>query len=65
MVEKRLGTAAYLLVVDLDDMSFEAVAGPSPSAGPGAGIEAVSIVLNMGGKSDSIRIYFSVYCQHT
>jgi predicted Fe-Mo cluster-binding NifX family protein len=51
VVEKRLGTAAYLLVVDLDDMSFEAVAGPSPSAGPGAGIEAVSIVLNMGAKA--------------
>ena len=51
IVEKRLGTAAYLLVVDLKDLSYEAVAGPSPSAGMGAGIEAVSIVLGMGAKA--------------
>lgn len=50
-VENRLGTAAYLLVIDLEDMSFEAVAGPPPSAGPGAGIEAVSIVMRMGAKA--------------
>lgn len=50
-VENRLGTAAYLLVVDLEDMSFEAVAGPLPPAGPGAGIEAVSMVIEMGAKA--------------
>jgi len=50
-VANRLGTAAYLLVVDLEDMSFEAVAGPSPSAGPGAGIEAISVVMEMGAKA--------------
>lgn len=50
-VENRLGTAAYLLVVDLEKMSFEAVAGPSPSAGPGAGIEAVSMVMEMGAQA--------------
>lgn len=50
-VENRLGTAPYLLVINIEDMSFEAVAGPPPSAGPGAGIEAVSIVTGMGVKA--------------
>ena len=50
-IENRLGTAPYLLVVDLEDMSFEAVAGPSPAAGPGAGIEAVTLAMRMGAKA--------------
>ncbi len=50
-VENRLGTAAYLLVIDIEDLSFEAVAGPSPSVGPGSGIEAISIVTGMGAKA--------------
>ncbi len=50
-VENRLGTAAYLLVIDLENLSFEAVAGPPPSAGPGAGIEEVSMVTGMGAKA--------------
>jgi predicted Fe-Mo cluster-binding NifX family protein len=49
-VENRLGTAAYLLVIDIEDLSFEAVPGPSRSAGPGAGVEAISIVTRMGAK---------------
>lgn len=47
-VENRLGTAAYLLVIDTDDMSFEAIAGPSPSSGPGSGIKTVAMVMDMG-----------------
>ena len=47
-VENRLGTAAYLLVVDLEDMSFEAVAGPPSAAGSVAGIEAVTLAMRMG-----------------
>ena len=47
-VENRLGTAPYLLVIDLEDLSFEAVAGPPATAGPGAGIEAISMVTGMG-----------------
>jgi len=47
-VEHKLGTAAYLLVIDMDDMSFEAIEGPPPSHGPGAGIQAVSLVVGMG-----------------
>jgi predicted Fe-Mo cluster-binding NifX family protein len=50
-VENRLGTAAYLLIIDTGDMSFEAVAGPPPSAGPGAGIQAISIIMGMGAKT--------------
>ena len=47
-VENRLGTAAYLLVIDTEDMSFEAVAGPPPSTGPGAGIKVIVMVMEMG-----------------
>lgn len=49
-VEHKLGTAAYLLVIDMDDMSFEAMEGPPPSHGPGAGIQAVSLVVGMGAR---------------
>ncbi len=47
-VENRLGTASYLLVIDMEDMSFEAVAGPPPSTGPGAGIKTIAMVMGMG-----------------
>jgi predicted Fe-Mo cluster-binding NifX family protein len=47
-VENRLGTAAYLLVIDTDDMSFTAMAGPPPSTGPGAGIQTIATVMGMG-----------------
>jgi len=49
-VEHKLGTASYLLVIDMDDMSFEAVEGPSSSTGPGAGVQAVTLVLGMGAR---------------
>ena len=48
MVEGRLGTAAYLLVVETKDMSFEAMEGAPQSSGPGAGVMAVSLVVNKG-----------------
>jgi len=47
-VEHKLGTAAHLLVVETDDMSFEALDGPPRSSGPGAGVQAVSLVVGMG-----------------
>jgi predicted Fe-Mo cluster-binding NifX family protein len=47
-VENRLGAAAYLLVIDMEDMSFEAVSGPPQSAGPGGGIETIAMVVGMG-----------------
>jgi len=54
-VEDKLGTAAYMLVVDIDDMSFEAIGGPPPSHGPGAGIQAVSLMIGMGEKKNRDR----------
>ncbi len=50
MVENKLGNAAYLLVVETDDMSFKVQDGPSSSAGPGSGIHAVSLIMDMGAK---------------
>lgn len=47
-VQNKLGVAPYLLVVDPDDMSFEVLDGPPPSIGPGAGVQALSIVLGKG-----------------
>jgi len=50
-VENKLGTAPYLLVIDTDDMTFEAIEGPPLTAGPGSGIQAVTLVLGMGAKT--------------
>ena len=47
-VENRLGTASYLLVVDTETGTFEAVQGPSGTSGPGAGIQIVSMAVGMG-----------------
>ncbi|MBI9113089.1 NifB/NifX family molybdenum-iron cluster-binding protein [Maridesulfovibrio ferrireducens] len=49
-VEQKLGTAAYLLVIETEDMSFEVMAGPSRSAGPGAGVQIISQVVGMGAR---------------
>ena len=46
-VEPRLGLAAYMLVVETEDMSFEVLEGPSRESGHGAGIVAVSLALNL------------------
>ena len=48
MVENKLGIAAYVLVIETDDMSFEVLNGPSSSSRPGAGIQTVSLVIDMG-----------------
>ena len=47
-VEPKLGMAAWLVVVDTEDMSFEAVQGPPRSSGPGAGVVAISLAVNLG-----------------
>lgn len=49
-VESKLGTAAFLLLIETDDMSFEVLDGPPKSSGRGAGVMALSQVLNMGAK---------------
>ena len=50
MVENKLGNAAHLLVIETDDMSFKVQDGPSSSAGPGSGVHAVSLIVEMGAK---------------
>lgn len=47
-IECKLGTAAHLLVVDTDDMSFEVMEGPPRSSGAGAGLMVLTQVVNMG-----------------
>ena len=49
-VASRLGTARHLLVIETDDMSFDVLDGPPRSSGPGAGVMAVSLVVNMGAR---------------
>lgn len=49
-VEHRLGTAAYMLIVETDDMSFEAIPVPPCHSGHGAGIATVSLAVNKGAK---------------
>ena len=50
MVENKLGIAAHLLVIETDDMSFKVLNGPPHSSGPGAGVQAVTLVMDMGAK---------------
>lgn len=50
-VENRLGTAPWLLVIDTDSLACDAVEGPARSAGPGAGIQAVTLVLGLGARA--------------
>ena len=47
-VQNKLGTTPYLLVIDSNDMSYEVMDGPSPSLGTGAGVQALSLVLEKG-----------------
>jgi len=46
-VEHKLGTAAFILVIETDDMTFEVLNGPPSSSGSGAGVQMVSLVMNM------------------
>ena len=48
LIKERMSSAAWLLVVDTDDMSFEAVPAPQMSAGPGSGIQALTLLLERG-----------------
>lgn len=50
MVENKLGNAAHLLVIETDDMSFKVMDGLSGSDGPGSGVHAVSLIVEMGAK---------------
>jgi len=50
-IERKLGEATYLLVIETDDMTFKAAEARPISGGAGAGIQAVSIILEMGAKA--------------
>ncbi|OQY07512.1 MAG: hypothetical protein B6I22_02795 [Desulfobacteraceae bacterium 4572_123] len=47
-VALKLGTAPYLLIIEIETMAFEALEAPSNSAGPGAGIQALALILEQG-----------------
>ncbi len=48
LVKERMSSATWLLVVDTEDMNFEAVPAPQMSAGSGSGIQALTILLERG-----------------
>ena len=47
-VALKLGTAPWLLIVETDTMAVEAIEAPLDSSGPGAGIEALTLILGQG-----------------
>jgi predicted Fe-Mo cluster-binding NifX family protein len=47
-VDPRFGRCAYFLIVDIDDMSFEAIDNASMALGGGAGIQAGQFVASRG-----------------
>ncbi|MDZ7698557.1 MAG: NifB/NifX family molybdenum-iron cluster-binding protein [Deltaproteobacteria bacterium] len=48
MVDPRFGRCAYFVIVETDDMSYEAFDNESVSLGGGAGIQAAQFVANKG-----------------
>ena len=49
LIKERMSSATWLLVVETDDMSFEAVPAPEMSSGSGSGIKALSLLLEREG----------------
>jgi len=50
-VDPRFGRAQHLLIVDTDDLEFEAVANPNVAAGGGAGIQTAQMIANKGAEA--------------
>ena len=50
-IDPRFGRCAYFLIVDTDDMNFEAFDNESISLGGGAGIQAAQFVASKGAKA--------------
>ena len=50
-IDPRFGRCQYLLIVDSESMSFEAVENPAVTAPGGAGIQAAELVGKMGAKA--------------
>lgn len=63
-ISHRLGYASHLMVVDTEDMTFEAIQGPARSDGPGAGIQIVAQALSMGAEA-LLAGYISPYIART
>lgn len=49
-VDARFGRCAYFLIVDTDDLSFEAVSNPNTAQG-GAGIQSAQLIAEKGAKA--------------
>lgn len=47
-VAPKLGTAAHVLIIETENMSFEVMAGPPPESGPGAGVAIISLAVSEG-----------------
>lgn len=50
-VASKLGTAPHVLLIETDDMSFEALEGLPPSSGPGAGTAIISMAVGCGAQA--------------
>ena len=50
-VDPRFGRCAYFVIVETDDMSFEAFANENISLGGGAGIQSAQFVASTGAKA--------------
>jgi predicted Fe-Mo cluster-binding NifX family protein len=50
-VDPRFGRCQYFMIVDLDDMSFEAVANTNMAQGSGVGIQSAKVVADKGAKA--------------
>lgn len=50
-MDPRFGRCAYFVIVNTDDMSFEAVENPGPQMGSGAGIAAAQLVADAGAEA--------------
>lgn len=50
-IDPRFGRCAYFVIVETDDMSFEAFVNKSIALGGGAGIQAAQFVANKGAKT--------------
>ena len=49
-IEPRFGRCAYFVIVDTDDMSFEAFDNENTTLGGGAGIQSAQFVASKGAK---------------
>jgi len=49
-IDPRFGRCAYFIIVNTDDMSFEAIENESMSLGGGAGIQSGQFIASTGAK---------------